>query len=403
VIPFFESVPDFNLRSGDTASLNIIIEGRQCKTHLKAASSTQALEWIAVDDQNVICAALLRNGIQFTFTNVVTPPTFTDSELDDSLLCNAQCNDQMDIYFIGDESGSVTLAGFNSEIAFAKSVINALNIKNGSVHAGLCFFSDDATLVQELTSDKARLISALDAKPYQQGKTCISCGITLASVNFESSKSRPGIPKLYIVISDGKNNKPEPQSVADLRLTESITRAHQLALSNGGAVVAIGVGSDYNKTEMSRIATKPKFVLQVSGFDTLKGIVNDVISSSCDESDYICDSCSEGFCLCGKCQGCPNGCPGEFGNEDTPNIDNALSDNNVNVPLLVGLLVAALVVIAIAIVVIIFVVRKRKQDEQAETEEGRQTIDVGDRSERYSGLVRKFSVNQDDVKRVTKD
>jgi len=143
-----------------------------------------------------------------------------------------------------------------------------------------------------------------------------------------------------------------------------------------------------------------------------------VISSSCEESDYICSSCSAGFCLCGTCLGCPGGCPGSvtqgvsqgvegttggtagsYGTmESNDNVTYGLGNNDnlgsnaVDVPLLIGLLVAALVLIAIAITVIVLVMKKKLEEEKlaAENNERRPTVDIADRSERYSGLKRKF-------------
>jgi hypothetical protein len=388
-IPYFESNPEFFTKAGDTAGSDIIIDSRNCKIYNKAQSSSQPLLWVATDSSNLVCAALLKNGIQFTFSNVDANAVISDAELDPDTSCqdvNEACNSKLDIYFIGDESGSVTQAGFDSEINFMKTMLGLLDIQPGSVHVGLTFFSDDASLVQELTSNKTRLIDALNQKVYKQGKTCISCGLDLASVNFEGGVSRPGVPKVYVATTDGKNNKPEPQSVADQRLLEAANRSHAIVKANGGAVVAIGVGQDYNISELKKIVTKEKYILQVTAFDDLKGITNEVLASACEDSDYICDSCPTGFCICGSCQGCPGGC----GNNDNL----APTETPSSAGLIAGIIIGVAIILAAAIGGVVWYLKRKKQAPVDDSEK-RPTVDIEDRSERYSKLVRKFSVNED--------
>jgi len=403
----------------------IIIEQRSCRIYNKAQTADESLQWVAVDpnNANTACGALLKNGIQFTFINVDATPDFSDSEVTHNCQLNsAGCNSQLDVYFVGDESGSVTQNGFNAEITFMKDMLARLDVRPGFVHAGLTFFSDTASLVQELTGDKTRLDNTLDAKTWKQGKTCISCGINMASLNFEGGVSRNGVPKLYVVVTDGKNNMPEPQSEADLQLLEAANRSRNIVAANKGAVVAIGVGNDYNITELRKFATKEKFILQIGSFDALKGISNEVISSSCEESDYICDSCSVGFCLCGRCLGCPGGCPGD----STNGIEGAIPNDSTPYGLIAALaVVGGLLVIGAAIAGVIFFMKKKKDapstdvkrdtkeetkrdtvEEEKESKRGtRESKSLEKRSERYSKLVRKFSEPPvpDTLKRDTKE
>jgi len=419
-IPFYETIPQFFLEQSDVFTTEIIIEQRSCRIYNKAQTADESLQWVAVDpnNANTACGALLKNGIQFTFINVDATPDFSDSEVTHNCQLNsAGCNSQLDVYFVGDESGSVTQNGFNAEITFMKDMLARLDVRPGFVHAGLTFFSDTASLVQELTGDKTRLDNTLDAKTWKQGKTCVSCGLNMASLNFEGGVSRNGVPKLYVCVTDGKNNMPEPQSEADKQLVEASNRAKAIVAANKGAVVAIGVGNDYNITELRKFATKEKFILQIGSFDALKEISNEVISSSCEESDYICDSCSAGFCLCGRCLGCPGGCPGD----DTNGIEGGIPSDTTPYGLIAALAaVGGLLVIGAAVAGVIFFLKKKKDatptDGKRDTEETkrgtveekrntRESKSLDQRSERYSKLVRKFSEPPvpDTLKRDTKE
>jgi hypothetical protein len=395
-IPYFENNPEFFNKTGDAKGSQIIIDGRNCFIYNKALSSSQPLEWVAMDDSGKACGAKLRNGIQFSFSQVETTVAFQDSDLNAALFCqdgSEDCNKQLDIYFIGDQSGSVTQSGFDSEISFMTNMLNLLDVDEESVHVGLTFFSDFAEEIQQLTGNKTRLINTLASKTYKQGSTCISCGLDSATVNF-GANGRPGVPKVYVTTTDGKNNFPTPQSEADFRLLEAANKSKAIVAANGGAMVAIGVGSGVLVDELKKFVTNEKYILQVSSFDTLKGITNDVLSSTCEDSDYICDSCPTGFCICGSCIGCPNGC-GETGG-----IING-GDAGANVGMIVGLVIAGVVVLAAAITGVIWYMKNRdKKDTTKEVEERPGTVDIEDRSERYSKLVRKFSTNED--KRVTK-
>jgi len=409
-IPFFESIPEFFKLSGDVAGITLVV-GRPCIVYKKPESSSQALQWVAIDGNNIACQALLINGIQFTFTNLNNASTFADTYLDEKQYCqlnSPQCNNKLDIYFIGDESGSVTQAGFNSEISFMKSVLNILDISDGGVHAGITFFSDIASVAQELTGDKTRLTSALDTHVYKDGNTCIYCGLDLASLNFEAlnGASRANVAKLFVVISDGKNNRPLPQATADARLLEAATRAHGIVDANGGACVAIGVGSSFNTTELKKIVTKDKYMLTVSGFDSLKTITNEVLSSSCDDSDYICENtCATGFCLCGTCIGCPGGCPGAS-TTGTDGVGSKTPDEPVSIGVIVALIIAGVVLLAGAVLAVVFYLKKKKNPTtktKTKTDEERpNTVEIGERSERFSKVVRKFSVTDEDRPKISK-
>jgi len=408
-IPFFGSLPDFFLNTGDSYSNTMSIQNRNCKVYNKPQSSSQNLQWIAIDSNNITCAAMLNNGIQLTFSNVSTP-TFNVSELNYANYCQLNlvgCNNQLDLYFIGDESGSIQITGYNNEVAFINNVLSHLNVSSGGVHAGLTFFSDDAELVQELTGNYSLLTLLLNAHVYRDGRTCISCGLNLASINFEGGVSRPGVPKIYVLVTDGKNNMPEPQSLADQTFNDACNRSHNLVLQNGGAVISVAVGTDANMTELEEAATSSDYVIQVSGFDDLIYITNSIITDSCAESNYMCDSCPTGFCLCGYCQGCFDGCPvskitnSPYTTMTDDNPDDTTKANSLvggpttppSIALIVGLSIAGAAVLAGAIAgIAFFLARKNKKvTTNKEVPEKRETVDVPDRSERFSKIVRKFS------------
>ncbi|XP_012935771.1 collagen alpha-1(XII) chain, partial [Aplysia californica] len=83
--------------------------------------------------------------------------------------------------------------------------------------------------------------------------------------------ARSGVPRIGIVITDGKSpNIQNTKTQADA------------ARGAGIEMLAVGIGSSVDKTELDAIAGNPNHVYQVSGFDGLNTLVDPILTGTCD-------------------------------------------------------------------------------------------------------------------------
>lgn len=91
---------------------------------------------------------------------------------------------------------------------------------------------------------------------------------------FKDAKgSRPGVPKIAIVFTDGQST--------DRRTTAEQAR---LLKNMGVRVLSIGIGSGVNNQELVTIASLPEDVFQVTNFDVLSTIQKQVTNTTCEKS-----------------------------------------------------------------------------------------------------------------------
>lgn len=87
--------------------------------------------------------------------------------------------------------------------------------------------------------------------------------------------SRPAVPKIAVVVTDGQSSNP----------TSTATQA-KLLKDVGVRVFAVGVGTSANP-ELQTIASAPKDVFTVTTFDSLNTVRLGLTNRTCEESNLF--------------------------------------------------------------------------------------------------------------------
>ncbi|XP_029447814.1 LOW QUALITY PROTEIN: collagen alpha-1(XIV) chain [Rhinatrema bivittatum] len=186
-----------------------------------------------------------------------------------------------DLVFLVDGSWSIGDDNFNKIIRFLYSTTGALDqIGADGTQVGLAQFSDDARTEFKLNSynDKESLLEAIQHISYKGGNTKTGKAIKHARESLFTTNSgmRRGIPKVLVVITDGRSQDD----------VNKVSREMQL---DGFSIFAIGV-ADADYAELVSIGSKPveRHVFFVDDFDAFKKIEDELITFVCETASATC-------------------------------------------------------------------------------------------------------------------
>ena len=165
-----------------------------------------------------------------------------------------------------DGSGSIEQAGrgnFKRVKDFVKRVIAGFSVGFDETHVGAIVYSSSryVSVVFKLNYyyDIAGITSAIDHMIYPSGYTYTGNALRkVASSLYTSSDDRPDKSNVCIVITDGKSNDEIGGPASALR-------------SRKTTIFAIGVGKDFDRTELEIMAGDPRnlFTADFHGLDTV--------------------------------------------------------------------------------------------------------------------------------------
>ena len=161
-----------------------------------------------------------------------------------------------------DESGSIGATNYHRMKNFVYSIVETFNISQDHVRVAMVTYSTNPRVRFHLNthSTKSSLLEAIKNLPYPRGGTYTHKALNKVrdSVLTTGNGARPsseGVPRIVIVITDGRSTKPSKTaaSAADL---------HDM----GYIVFAIGIkGAD--EDELNAIASTEDKVFFISNFD----------------------------------------------------------------------------------------------------------------------------------------
>jgi hypothetical protein len=280
--------------TGNTMTIN----GQSCSEY-QTTNAGDPVSFLWTNTANGLpCRAVNITGTTIDFSNFA-PLNAGSFAAFNGWNCPAQqCNRLMDIALIFDESGSIIPTDFVKEVQFGASVAQNFVFGPNAVGMALIQFSGSARLTIQVTFIQQSFLNAMNAVIQLGGATCIGCGMQLAMQEL-AANGRPGVPKIYIMLTDGMNNvnvNQFPQILQNVK--------------NNGIVFAIGVGMFTNTAEIEYIASSMNTAFpQVPSFSALQGIVNSLIQATCAAiPGNPCGPTCLGFCSCkGTCI-CPSTC-----------------------------------------------------------------------------------------------
>ena len=195
----------------------------------------------------------------------------------------------IDLIFVLDSSGSVGSSNFQNVKNFAANLVRQLEIGPDNTRVGLIRFGSSASVMFHLNTyqEKSNLLRAISNVGYTGGSTNTPAGLTTLLSEFSTVYgARPlqdGIPRVAIVVTDGKSNVGGGPSA-------TIAAANAIHASNIIAY-AVGVGSSILITELNAIASDPnsQYVHRLSTFnvDELKELQESLNSETCQGNDSI--------------------------------------------------------------------------------------------------------------------
>ena len=165
----------------------------------------------------------------------------------------------IDLVFVLDSSGSIGDANFQTIRNFVNTFVGTLEIGPTRSQVGVIVFSDDAQVQFNLGtySDRMSLMSAVNNIPYiSSGTNTADALYLLASQGFVGARPvNEGVPRVAIVVTDGKSNEPRNT----IRAAE-VLRQNQLITT-----YAVGIRGA-NIVELDTIASTPELVRFIDSF-----------------------------------------------------------------------------------------------------------------------------------------
>ena len=184
------------------------------------------------------------------------------------------CNQRADIGFAVDASSSVRINGFRQSKEFIKFVLKRFRISVDGIHIGLLRFSSRSSIIFGFDQyyTHAEINTAIDNMTYSKGRTRTDRALRLARHRLfaESGGSRPNIPKLLVLMTDGISKLPKATALE----ADALKR-------QGVHVVVVGIGFRLYEKELRAIASSPKDIITAASFATLKRIVVDTKEKVC--------------------------------------------------------------------------------------------------------------------------
>uniref|UniRef100_A0A8C2JFJ4 Si:ch211-62a1.3 n=1 Tax=Cyprinus carpio TaxID=7962 RepID=A0A8C2JFJ4_CYPCA len=180
-----------------------------------------------------------------------------------------------DIYFLLDESGSISYDEFDDMKNFTKQWLEAFEVGNNHVRFGLVKFASRATIVFRLHdyNSKADLEKAVNAVIMQGGGTRTDLGLRKMIPLFEEAVQTRGekVRKLLIVITDGESRGTEEPVEVPAKL---------LRTEQDVAIYAIGV-KNASVPELELISGSPQRKYFVKNYDFLNEIKKNIYKEIC--------------------------------------------------------------------------------------------------------------------------
>ncbi|XP_067277978.1 collagen alpha-6(VI) chain [Pseudorasbora parva] len=180
-----------------------------------------------------------------------------------------------DIYFLVDESGSITYEDFDDMKKFITELLEVLEIGSNHVRIGVVKFESSATTVFRLHdySTKADVKKAVKDLVMKGGGTRTDLGLRQMIPLFEEAVQTRGekVRELLIVITDGESRG----TVESVEVPAKILRTEQNV-----TIYSIGVKSA-SVPELELISGSPQRTFYVKNYDFLKEIKKDILTEIC--------------------------------------------------------------------------------------------------------------------------
>lgn len=195
--------------------------------------------------------------------------------------CAENCKVNMDLTFVLDSSGSVSLPDFDKSKNFVSSIVDTLNVSADENRIAIINYSTNSEIVTYLNSnlDKEGLLNTIDSISAFQGSTYTDLALkdcfSIYSIENGMRNASAAASKVIIVQTDGKSNGQEqPGPIAEKLRSLGIT------------IYAIGVGDYINFNELKEIGSSGR-VYKIEDYDTVVQSFQEINQVLCREPSEI--------------------------------------------------------------------------------------------------------------------
>lgn len=226
--------------------------------------------------------------------------------------CTIRCNEtKADVLFLVDSSGSINQADKNNYQRikdFIKGFVKAVVIGPNDTRIGLATFSSQNSFRVRFNFSEYyathELVNAVQSIPYDAGGTYTGAALSTIRTHL-FSMAREGIPKILIILTDGKSE-------------DDVSGPSKSLRDEGVHIVSIGVGNAVY-SELADMASDNKNVFNAT-FESLFNIFDTLQETVCKVVQNNIDPCLSSPCQNkGKCKRFLNGfnctCPAGFTGE----------------------------------------------------------------------------------------
>ena len=182
-------------------------------------------------------------------------------------------SNNIELGFLLDGSASVQFYGennFQTIKDFAKNLTGLFSVSNSHTRVGVFVYSTNSTLVFPLNqySSHNTIQQAIDTIAYPGGGTFTGQALNESVTKlFNSSIVRANVSKILVVVTDGVS-------------TDDVTVPSALLNDNGVISFVVGIGKDYDRSQLTQIALavdKHVFTTEFSSFGEVAGNVREAI------------------------------------------------------------------------------------------------------------------------------
>jgi len=181
-----------------------------------------------------------------------------------------------------DQSTSIVIDTYDNwdvqVLGFAKRIADAFLIGRDQTQIALVKFSDEIEIVFHLNTygDRQSVLDAIGNVDISGGDTNIAAALrTAREMMFtEQNGSRPDVPKILILLTDGAANQEASSTLpeADLTKASNIT------------IYTVGVTDKVDEDQLRVVASNPNYFFFASDFTQLSSVVQQVVASSCQKA-----------------------------------------------------------------------------------------------------------------------
>lgn len=177
-------------------------------------------------------------------------------------LCLSVVHSPVDIGFLLDGSGSVGKDGFRHILNFVNLVVTAFRLSHNATQIGITEFSNRPVIQIQLNEyqNLSLLQDEISKITDSGGRTRTDVALRSMSREFFTydKGSRPGVPKVVVLVTDGRSTGSEP-------LSDAVKGLRQM----GAIIYSVGIGDEISEQELRDISRTRKDIFLSKKFDSL--------------------------------------------------------------------------------------------------------------------------------------